>query len=189
MNSLFTTAQHVIPESISNQANIALSHFTELNETSITFKFKHNIKKSTMLAQPNFWSFFKSRKKRQYKILISEKILISGKEYLTSDIPNDVMIGWLGHELGHVIDYSNRSSLNLLWFAIKYLFSDKYLMKVERAADTHAVNHGMEGYILSTKNFILNNSEIDEIYKARIKKYYLSPEEIMKLVNDRDLMN
>lgn len=84
------------------------------------------------------------------------------------------------------MDYQNRSSLNLIWFAIKYTFSDNFIKEAERAADTHAVNQGMEKYILTTKDFILNNSEIDEIYKSRIIKYYLSPEEIMVLVHERD---
>lgn len=86
-------SQHTIPDSIADEATIALSHYPQLKNTSITFKFKRKIKKSTMLAQPDFWSLFKSRKKRKYKILISEKIVISGKEFRTKDIPKDVMIG------------------------------------------------------------------------------------------------
>lgn len=139
-----------------------------------------------MLAQPDFWSLFKPKGQRKYKILISEKIVISGKIFKTKDIPSDVMIGWLGHELGHIMDYRTRSSLNLIWFGVKYKFSDNYIKVAERAADTYAVNHGMEKYILITKAFILDNSEIDALYKSRIVKYYLSPEEIMELVNNRD---
>jgi len=186
MSTNLTNAQKVIPDSISDEAVIALSYYPKLEDTPITFKFKKRIKKSTMLAQPDFWSLFKSKGKRKYKILISEKIVISGKEYLTKDIPKEVMIGWLGHELGHVMDYQHRSSLNLIWFGIKYTFSDNYIKEAERAADTHAVNQGMEDYILATKDFILNNADIDDRYKARIIKYYLSPEEIMVLVNERN---
>ena len=43
-------------------------------------------------------------------------------------------------------------------------------------------------YILKTKNFILNHADITPIYKARIKKYYLSPEEIMELVNNQEVV-
>lgn len=93
------------------------------------------------------------------------------------------MIGWLGHELGHIMDYQNRSWFNLILFGIKYLFVEKHIVEAERAADTFAVKNGMYTYILKTKNFILNHSELDETYKLRIKKYYLSPEEIMEIVN------
>jgi len=44
----------------------------------------------------------------------------------------------------------------------------------------------MEDYILKTKDFILNNADITKSYKDRIKKYYLSPEEIMHLVEERE---
>jgi hypothetical protein len=44
----------------------------------------------------------------------------------------------------------------------------------------------MENYILKTKDFILNNADVSQTYKNRIKKYYLSPEEIMELIAERD---
>lgn len=177
---------HIIPNSIENEAKMALSFYPELRETSIEFKFKKNIKKSTMLAQPTFGSFFRSRKKRAYIILISEKFKIENQEFLTTQIPSEVLIGWLGHELGHVMDYSERSNLNLIWFGIKYLLSDRSIIEAERAADTYAVKHGMDKYILETKDFILNHAHISKIYKSRIRKYYLSPEEIMEVINLRE---
>lgn len=186
MTTTTAYSQYVIPESIKDEVKIALAFYPNILNNPIEFKFQKNIKKSTMLAQPNFWSLFKAKKNRKYKVLISEKIVIAGNAFATKDIPKDVMIGWIGHELGHIIDYKNRSSLNLIWFGIKYTFSDNYIKEAERAADTHAVNYGMENYILATKNFILNNADIDESYKSRIRKYYLSPEEIMVLINERD---
>ncbi len=185
MAQIALNAQHVVPDSIKEEARIALSYYPRLKDTPITFKFKKNIKKSTMQAQPVFWSFFKSRKKRKYVVLISEKIKISGREFLTKDVPKDIMIGWLGHELGHIMDYHERSSLNLAWFGIKYTFSGSYLKEAERAADTYAVSHGMAPFILETKSFILDNAKIQEKYKERIKKFYLSPEEIMAMVHEK----
>ena len=98
-----------------------------------------------------------------------------------------MLIGWIGHELGHVMDYRNRSTLNMISFALKYLFSTAHIQEVERAADTYAVKHGMYQYILATKNFILNNTSISPKYKNRIKRLYMSPEEIMELVNHLDI--
>lgn len=180
---------HIIPKSIQKEVGIALNYYPKLKNIHIEFKFKKNIKNSTMQARPTFDSFFKSKKNRKFLILISEKIKISDKEFFTKDIPTDVFIGWIGHELGHVMDYQDRSKLNLIWFGIKYLFSDNHIVAAERAADSFAVRHKMETYILKTKDFILNNAEISEVYKNRIKKYYLSPEEIMILVEERNKMN
>ena len=179
-------AQQIIPDSISKEIHAALSYYPELKETPIKFKFKKNIKKSTMQAQPTLGSFFRSRKNRKYVVLISETFKISDKTFLTRHIPSDILIGWIGHELGHVMDYRDRSKLNLIWFGIKYLFSSKHIVEAERAADTYAVQHNMESYILKTKDFILNNADVEEAYKLRIKKFYLSPEEIMDIIEKRD---
>lgn len=184
MSVQYINAQHITPKIIKKEALIALSYYPQLKNTEIEFRFKNNIKKSTMQAQPVFGSLLRSKKKRKYLVLISEKFKISGKEFKTTNVDSDILIGWLGHELGHILDYQNRSSLNLMWFGIKYSLSDNYIKEAERAADSYAVNSGMANYILKTKKFILNNAEIDEDYKARIKKYYLSPEEIMILVNE-----
>lgn len=180
-------AQHIIPDSISVEINKALEYYPELRETHIEFRFKRNIKKSTMQARPTFGSFFRSRKNRRYVVLISETFKISDKKFLTKHIPSDILIGWIGHELGHVMDYSNRSKLNLIWFGIKYLLSDTHIVEAERAADTYAIRHNMEEYILKTKDFILNNAEVHDAYKLRIKKYYLSPEEIMDMIKKRNM--
>ncbi|MDB2462933.1 hypothetical protein N9W61_02395 [Algibacter sp.] len=184
-----TQAQHIIPESIKYEAESALAYYPKLKNNFIEIKFKKSIKKSTMQARPKFGSFFRSKKNRRYIILISETFKISDKSFSTKDIPSDILIGWIGHELGHIMDYQNRSKLNLIGFGIKYLFSENHIVEAERAADTFAVNHGMEDYILKTKNFILNHADINESYKNRIKRFYLSPEEIMEIVNTRNSKN
>ncbi|WP_223270694.1 hypothetical protein [Subsaximicrobium wynnwilliamsii] len=184
--SSFMSAQNkVIPESIVDNVEKALTYYPQLEDTNIEFRFKKNIKKSTMQARPTIGSFFRTRKNRRYVILISEKFKISDAEYRTRDIPSDIFVGWIGHELGHVLDYQDRSKLNLIWFGLNYLFSENHIVEAERAADAFAVKQGMEEYILKTKNFILNNADISQNYKNRIQKYYLSPEEIMELVKKR----
>ena len=180
-------AQHIIPESIKEEALIALSHYPELKDTPIEFKFKKSIKKSTMQAQPEFASIFKGKKKRKYKILIAEQITISDTLCYTRDMPSEIVIGWLGHELGHIMDFKHRSGTGLIGFGIGYISSKKYIRKAERRADSFAVTHGMEKYILATKEFILERAGLSKKYVDRIKRLYLSPEEIMQLVKDRDM--
>ena len=118
--------------------------------------------------------------------MISENIKIADTLYQTKDIPSEIMIGWLGHELGHIMDFEERSGLNLIGFGIKYLTSKNYIRDAERRADSFAVRHGMEKYILATKKFILEKAGLSEKYVNRIKRLYLSPEEIMLLVDERD---
>lgn len=174
----------IIPEIIINEARTALSHYPELIDTSIEFKLKPSLSKSFMKAQPKFSSFFKPKGKREYVILISQTFDIDGMRLPISDIPKNVLIGWLGHELGHIMDYRNRSNFNLIWFGIRYSFSQNYIREAERIADTYAVTHHMEKYILATKRFILDNGSLPQIYKDRIKRLYLSPDEILLLVKE-----
>ena len=178
-------AQHKIPDSIQEEFYTALKYYPELSDAHFEVRFKMEIKKSTMQARPTLGSFFRSRSNRTYVILISEKFKIADKEFLTRHIPKDILIGWIGHELGHIMDYQDRSKLNLIWFGLRYLLSDSYIVEAERAADSFAVKYGMEDYILKTKDFILNHADITPTYKSRIQKYYLSPEEIMDLVEQR----
>lgn len=179
-------ANHIIPESIKDEVATAMEFYPELQDLNIEFKFKKSIKKSTMQARPSFGSFFKSSENRTYLVLISEKFKIENQEYLTTQIPEDVLVGWIAHELGHIMDYANRSKTNLLWFGVKYLLSENHIIEAERSADTFAIEQGAEQYILKTKDFILNHANISLKYKNRIKKYYLSPEEILELIQSRN---
>lgn len=174
----------IIPKSIEKEALEALSYYPELWDTAIEFKFKENIKKSTMQAQPRFTSLFKNKEDREYIILISRQIQIEGEHFTMKDIPSDVKIGWLGHELGHVMDYHDRTNVGLIILGFKYLFFSSSIREVERTADTYAILHGMGDYILNTKNFILENANLSEKYKERIRRLYISPEEVMELINE-----
>lgn len=184
MNDTDFLDNKIIPESILKEVTIALSHYPELADTPIEFKFKTNIKKSFMQAQPRFMDIFKNKKKRAYYVMISESVTIEGEEFTVSEVPTDVLIGWIGHELGHIMDYRERSGFNMVVFGVRYMFSKGFIKEAERAADTYAVNHGMGNYILATKDFILNHTSLSENYKNRIKRLYMSPEEIMVLVDE-----
>lgn len=177
----------IIPDDIRKEALEALSYYPELYDTPIEFRFKDRIKKSTMQAQPRFASFFKAKENREYIILISRSIQIDDENFTMNDIPSDVKVGWIGHELGHVMDYKDRTNMGMIMYGIKYLLSFNAIKKIERTADAYAISHGMGEYILKTKDFILENADISEKYKARIRRLYISPEEVMELINENKI--
>lgn len=174
----------IIPEYIKYEATQALSYYPELADVPIEFKLTKKMNSSVMKAQPKFLSLFKSREKREYIILISRHFDIQKMELHTSYIPREVLIGWLGHELGHIMDYHTRSSINLIGFGFKYLFSDSFIRKAEQTADRYAIRHNMKDYILETKNYILNHTELSDRYKEKIKRLYVSPEQVLEFVNE-----
>lgn len=171
------------PESILKEAEKAMSFYPVLKDTPIEFRFNDMVRKNFMQAQPTYGSIFKSRSNRSYIILISKVFKVENEVFTIDQIPREVLIGWLGHELGHVMDYRARSSLGMIFFGLKYLYSHSHIQEVERAADDYAVRHGMGTYILKTKNFILNHTSLSERYKKHMRKFYLSPEEILELIN------
>jgi len=173
----------IVPENIRPAAEMALSFYPELADTEVEFKYNDMVRKNFMQAQPKWKSILSSRKKRAYIVLISKKFKVEDNHFTIEEVPNDVLIGWLGHELGHVMDYRSRSTLGMLFFGLKYLYSPAHIKEVERAADDYAVKHGMGNYILKTKDFILNNTSLSDDYKNHMRKFYLSPEEITDLIN------
>ena len=176
----------VIPDIIRCEAEIALSYFPALDDASIEFRFKKDIKKSMMQAQPR--GLFKG-KGRYYIINISERFFVDQQTEAISGVPSDVLIGWLVHELGHIMDYHERSSMGLVVFGFKYLTSKKYLRDAEKAADTYAVDHGCGDYLIQCKEFILGHDDLPEAYKARIRNSYLCPETIKSMIEQREMVD
>lgn len=173
----------IAPEGIMEEAEKALSFYPELYNTEVEFKFNDMVRKNFMQAQPKWKSMLQSKKNRSFIVLISKKFKVEHKVFTVDEIPKDVLVGWLGHELGHVMDYRDRSTIGMIIFGIKYLYSKSHLKEVERAADDYAVQHGMGNYILKTKNFILNHTSLSDQYKNHMRQFYLSPEEIVELIN------
>lgn len=171
-----------IPPVIKQQALKALSFYPELKHTVIRFNFKKHIRTSVMQAQPVFSTLLLHRKNRRYRINISQHFKLSSYDLPITEIPKDVMVGWLVHELGHIMDYEHRNNAAIVLFGTRYLFSPEYVKEAERVADTYAVEHGSGEFILATKRFILDHAEIPQEYKNKITSLYLSPDVIVELV-------
>ncbi|MFC5412447.1 hypothetical protein ACFPMF_24190 [Larkinella bovis] len=171
-----------IPAVIKKNVLTALSFYPELKNTTIRFCFKQRIRSSVMQAQPVFRSLLNRRKNRAYRIYISALFKLTHSAVPIHQLPDAIMIGWIGHELGHIMDYERRSTLGMAGFGLSYLFSPAYVKKVERIADHFAVERGLGHYLVETKRFILNHAELPQAYKDKIARLYVSPEEIVEQV-------
>jgi len=171
-----------IPHVIEASVLKALSYYPELKNTRISFIFRKNIKGSVMQAQPLFTSLLRKRTKRSYRINISSMFRLTHTVTPIHQLPEDIMVGWIGHELGHIMDYESRSNRGLVAFGYHYLRSGSYVKRVEVIADTYAVNHGLGKYIIATKRFILEHAELPQAYKDKIARLYLSPDDIVEQV-------
>jgi hypothetical protein len=171
-----------IPALIEKNVLKALSFYPELENTTIGFIFKTNIKTSVMQAQPVFMTLLQRRKNRRYRINISEYFKLINTQIPIQQIPDDVMIGWIGHELGHILDYEGRSNAGMVSFGYRYYFHSSFVKHAEMVADSLAVERGMGNYIVATKRFILDHAELPQAYKNKIARLYLSPDVIVEQV-------
>jgi len=175
----------IIPNEIRTATLKALSFYPELKNIKIEFVFNDHIRKSVMQAQPKYITMYGRRKWRSYIIKISRYFSLKGKSTPIHKLPEDVLIGWIGHELGHIIDYLRKNNWSMILFGLSYYTSRSFINDAERVADTFAVDRGLGDYILATKGFILHQAEMPEEYIQRLEKLYLPPEEIMDLMENR----
>ena len=171
-----------IPAVIEKNVLTALSFYPELKNTSINFIFKTDLKTSVMQAQPVFTTLLRSRKNRSYRIIISSKFRLIKDELPILQIPDEVMVGWIGHELGHILDYEGKTNKQLVSFGYNYYFNSTFVKHAEMVADSLAVERGMGNYIVSTKRFILDHAGLPQAYKDKIARLYLSPDVIVEQV-------
>jgi hypothetical protein len=171
-----------IPGIIEKNVLTALSFYPELKDTVIHFVFKQRIRSSVMQAQPVFSSLLGRREVRSYRINISAMFKLTHTAIPIHQLPDEIMIGWIGHELGHIMDYETRSNAEMVGFGISYVLSPAYVKKVEQIADRFAVDHGLGQYLIETKRFILNHAELPQAYKDKIARLYVSPEVITEQV-------
>ena len=127
--------------------------------------------------------FFNKKENRAYKIKVSRHLELFDEMLPIEELPNEVLLGWLGHELGHIMDYIDRSAVNLVSFGVKYFLSTSFVTEAEVAADSYSVSSGLGPAIIATKDFVLNHERLPEAYKNKIRALYLSPGEILSLVD------
>lgn len=171
-----------IPESIKQKILKALAFYPELRETHIKFIFKSRIKTSVMQAQPVYSTLLGRKKNRRYRVNIAAHFKLVNSELPILTIPDEVFIGWIGHELGHILDYEGKSNMEMISFGYRYVFHSSFVKHAEMMADSYAVERGMGNYIVATKRFILNNAELPQAYKDKISRLYLSPDIIVEKV-------
>ena len=160
----------------------ALSFYPDLEDTHIDFVFKKRHSSAFMEARPALDFIITPKMFRSYYIYITREIIIGKDSMYIGDVPHEVLLGWIGHELGHVRDYEDRSSLNLIFYGLGYALIPSHKRKVEYRADLKAVGHGLGKEIIATKDFILKEADLPLYYKRKIKRYYLSPEQIREEV-------
>jgi hypothetical protein len=154
----------------------ALSHYPELQ--AIRIEMKLNSFKFTMAARPAK-KLFSKRKNRIYRIYANIGNDFTG--ILPATLSYNRKVGVIGHELAHVLDYSNKSLCGIVGTGIGYMFRS-YRKKLEAKTDLEAIKHGLGWQLYDFEDFVLNRSDASEKYKKKKAKVYLNEKQIKELI-------
>lgn len=154
----------------------AISHYPELKATNIEMKLKKF--NFSMAARPAK-KLLANRKKRIYRVYANIKKDFTG--LLPSRLNYNQKTGIIGHELGHILDYSNKSMCKMIGTGIGYM-SRAYRRKLEAKTDIEAIRHGLGWQLYDFNNYLYNYSDASEKYKKKKKRIYLDEKEIKELI-------
>jgi len=160
---------------IRNDMLSALHFYPELANVNIEFKYKPI--KQTMNSRPLVGNIFRTKDNRKYTIIVNNNLgRIKGLPF--EKLSFNIRSGWLGHELAHICSYEKMSNWQTFWFSLKYVFSKKYLRKVERFTDYTTVEHGLAYPLYDGTDYLCKNKDISEKYRKHAIINSLSLEEI-----------
>lgn len=171
-----------IPAEVEQAVIQALAYFPDLDSYSIEFKYRKKLKNRVMQAQPKIRTLLRNKTKRHYKITMSQNLVMKDTVMSITELPNEILVGWFAHELGHIMDYKDRSSGNMIKFGLKYVTSKPFIKSSELRADALAADNGCAKHLIKTKRFILFKSRFTKAYKNKIKELYPSPEDITAML-------
>ncbi len=98
--------------------------------------------------------------------------------------PEDAVRGLFAHELSHMVSYKRRSFIDRQWFVRFYPFSKSIQRSVEKEADEIAIERGYGRELVQLRKYQLKNSDKKRL--ENVKKVYLSPETLEKLIEEKN---
>lgn len=152
--------------------NLAADKFPELNGTVIKIRQKRI--GTLMAARPSVWFLFQKKKNRQYVIYITDHPGMNPKS-IYSYMTLQAQTGVFGHELSHILSYTKKNNLELIWFGIKYMFAKK---RIEAETDKIALARGFGIELIEYTKYIHRSPHINQRYLRKKIKFYLSPNEL-----------
>lgn len=167
-----------IPTAYEVQILTALSYFDELKEVKIDFVEKKI--QTTMAARPRVKSLFanKSKKGLHYQILINNS---PKTQVPLSTVSFNGQVGVIGHELCHILEYEKLKKGQILKLIFQYP-QKQFKEEFEKDTDLMTIKKLLGWQLYDCYDFILNGSNATDDYKARKRKYYLEPDEIIEII-------
>jgi hypothetical protein len=169
-----------IPADLEKEILLSLSHYPELVNTRIKFCYAPLF--TSMKAVPGVFFMFRKPENRIYRIVMNSRSC-QGTTLMQRASPQ-ALKGVLGHELGHIYDYSTRSNFQLLKLLAGYIFKGGRIA-TEMRADQFAIDHNLGKELVEFTEYIYEDGCMDPDYISYKKKYYNSPHSLRYLLQCR----
>ncbi|MBL7744665.1 MAG: hypothetical protein JNN00_14435 [Chitinophagaceae bacterium] len=175
------------PSAFEKQILIALSYYPELRNTYILFRIRH--RHPVALTRAAWGGVFVPAAKRHYVITISDSTEAMLSPILFIKQSFNAQIGIIGHELGHVVQYSRMTTLQLIQYAVSNI-SAKYIDRFEYNADATSIAHGLGYQLLEWSRFVRKamNTENwggpDLVHRQKGRERYMNPATILKRISE-----
>lgn len=165
------------PSELEREILTALSFYPELKHTSIEFRFSKI--KTTMSAMPKGIFLLKKKDKREYVIRINPGIKTKAISY--KELSSNALIGVIGHELGHILDYESMKNREIVGFAVQYLQPRKR-KAIEARTDMIAIHHHLGWELFQFSDYVFYRSQAPKEYLEYKEEFYFNPEQINTLL-------
>ena len=162
----------------STEIHEVYASYPELQNNRVIFK-SANIS-SSLNARPTILSLlFRRRSKRTYVIRINA----SKKDSIVTldEVPQQAVVGVIGHEFCHVLDYHTKSFWGVLGRGFAYM-TRKVKGNFEKEIDSIAISRGFGEGLYLWSDHVLNHSDASARYKEYKRAVYYRPEEIRELI-------
>jgi hypothetical protein len=166
------------PSEIENALMLALSFFPELKNIDIEISYASI--STTMNCRPLIGSLFTT--KRIYQMQINNHENFDG--ILMEDVPFNALVGILGHELAHIVDYEAGGILRVIKRGLDYALPSTKT-KFEHEIDMLTIQKGLGWQVMDFADFAMNRSvKATDEYKKFKKEIYMSPVQMKDLFEE-----
>lgn len=177
-------ANKIIPQEFEKEILTSLSHYPELSNARIEFCYANIF--TTMKAVPSMGFLFQKKENRTYRIVMNKKQC--GGTNIMQRVNSNALVGVLGHELGHIKDYSQRSNFQLLKLLISYI-SKKGRIQTEKRVDKITIDRNLGEELLEFNNHVHQDECMDPKYIKYKRKFYNSSSSLSTIINEQTESN
>lgn len=180
-----TSGNLTYPKELRNVVQSVAASFPAIEKHEMTFRYDESVTSSVMQAQPQPYFLFEDNSNRSYVVKMRPYLTAGSDSMKISELPPEVLSGWLSHELGHIQDYLTRDKWDMIGFALKYLTSQNFIMNAESRADSLASLQGRAEELIQMKRFIQTNDLFEDSYKIKISNLYPDTMQVLRFCEEK----